>query len=52
MKQRIYIDNSVIGGYFDEELKESTKQLFDRIQAKDFDIYFSEVNETELSLAL
>ncbi|MBC8487655.1 MAG: PIN domain protein [Bacteroidetes bacterium] len=51
MKQRIYIDNSVIGGYFDEEFKESTKQLFDRIQAKDFDIYFSEVNETELSLA-
>lgn len=51
MKQRIYIDNSVIGGYFDEKFKESTKQLFDRIQAKDFDIYFSEVNETELSLA-
>lgn len=35
MRQRIYIDTSVIGGYFDEE----------------FDVYFSEVNETELSLA-
>ena len=51
MRQRIYIDNSVIGGYFDEEFEEATKQLFDRIKAKDFDIYFSEVNETELSLA-
>ncbi len=51
MRQRIYIDNSVIGGYFDEEFEEATKKLFDRIKAKDFDIYFSEVNETELSLA-
>ena len=51
MKQRIYIDTSVIGGYFDEEFEEPTKRLFDRIINKDFDIYFSEVNETELSLA-
>lgn len=51
MRQRIYIDNSVIGGYFDEEFEDATKRLFDRIKAKDFDIYFSEVNETELSLA-
>jgi predicted nucleic acid-binding protein len=51
MKLRIYIDNSVIGGYFDEEFEDATKRLFDRIKAKDFDIYYSEVNETELSLA-
>ncbi|MGI8892349.1 MAG: PIN domain protein [Bacteroidia bacterium] len=51
MRQRIYIDTSVIGGYFDEEFEEATKSLFDRIQNKDFDIYFSEVNETELVLA-
>jgi len=51
MRQRIYIDTSVIGGYFDEEFEEATKRLFDRIVNKDFDIYFSEVNETELSLA-
>jgi len=51
MRPRIYINNSVIGGYFDEEFDEATKQLFNRIEAKDFDIYFSEVNETELSLA-
>ncbi|MFO0321136.1 MAG: type II toxin-antitoxin system VapC family toxin [Bacteroidota bacterium] len=51
MRQRIYIDTSVVGGYFDEEFEVVTKQLFDRIINKDFDIYFSEVNETELSLA-
>lgn len=27
MKQRIYIDTSVVGGYFDEEFKESTTML-------------------------
>jgi len=51
MKQRIYIDTSVIGGYFDIEFEEATKKLFERISKKDFMIYFSEVNETELILA-
>lgn len=51
MRQKIYIDTSVIGGYFDEEFEDATKRLFDRIINKDFDVYFSEVNETELSLA-
>jgi hypothetical protein len=30
MKQRIYIDTSVVGGYFDEEFSETTKGLFER----------------------
>ncbi|MVN21748.1 PIN domain-containing protein [Mucilaginibacter arboris] len=51
MRPRIYIDTSVIGGYYGEEFEDSTKRLFDRIYNKDFDVYFSEVNETELSLA-
>lgn len=51
MRPRIYIDTSVIGGYFDDKFEEPTKRLFERIENKDFDIYFSEVNETELSLA-
>ena len=51
MKQRIYIDTSVIGGYYDEEFEEATIKLFDRIINKDFIVYFSEVNETELVLA-
>jgi len=51
MRQRIYINNSVIGGYFDEEFEYDTKQFFERIENKDFYVYFSEVNEAELILA-
>jgi len=29
---RIYIENSVIGGYFDEEFKEHTRKLFDKFK--------------------
>ena len=31
MRQRIYIDTSVVGGYYDEEFKEATIQLFERL---------------------
>lgn len=51
MQQHLYIDTSVIGGYHDEEFKEVTRKFFERIEAKEFLIYFSEVNETELVLA-
>ena len=51
MRQRIYIDTSVIGGYYDEEFEEHTRSLFSRIENKDFDVYFSAVNEAELVLA-
>jgi hypothetical protein len=51
MQQRLYIDTSVIGGYYDEEFKVVTRQFFKRIEDKEFLIYFSEVNETELVLA-
>jgi predicted nucleic acid-binding protein len=51
MRQRIYVDTSVIGGYYDEEFKEATRKLFERIERKDFIVYISEVNETELVLA-
>jgi len=51
MKPRIYIDSSVIGGYFDEEFKELTKRFFDKVLAREYYVYFSEVNETELILA-
>ena len=40
MKQRIYIDTSVIGGYFDIEFEVATKQLFERIINNDFTVYF------------
>jgi predicted nucleic acid-binding protein len=48
MKQRIYIDTSVIGGYYDVGFETATKQLFRRIINKEFDVYLSEVNEAEL----
>jgi hypothetical protein len=34
MKQRIYIDTSVVGGYFDDEFKDATKALFQRLENK------------------
>jgi len=30
-KQRIYLDTSVLGGYFDDEFQEFTKLLFERV---------------------
>jgi predicted nucleic acid-binding protein len=48
MKQRIYIDTSVIGGYYDAPLQDATQQLFERIVDREFDVYFSEVNDAEL----
>ncbi|RPH33518.1 MAG: PIN domain protein [Bacteroidales bacterium] len=51
MKLRVYIDTSVVGGYFDEEFEDVTKLFFDRVFKKDFLVYFSEVSEAELSLA-
>jgi len=30
MKQRIYIDTSIVGGFFDKEFEEPTKALFEK----------------------
>ena len=51
MKQRIYLDTSVFGGHFDEEFKEHTVPLFDRIKAKEFVILYSTVTQDELENA-
>lgn len=51
MKQRIYIDTSVFGGHFDEEFKEHTVPLFDRIKAGEFVILYSTVTQDELENA-
>jgi predicted nucleic acid-binding protein len=47
-KRRIYIDTSVIGGYFDKEFEKDTRLFFKRIIDKDFDIYISEISNIEL----
>jgi len=51
VKQRIYIDTSVFGGYYDEEFEEFTKPLFDRILKDEFILLFSTVTQDELENA-
>lgn len=48
MKQRIYIDTSVVGGYFDEEFEEATKLLFDRLINKEVIFVVSNLLDLEL----
>ena len=51
MKQRIYIDTSVFGGFFDEEFAEHTIPLFDRLKNDEFTLLYSTVTEDELETA-
>lgn len=51
MKQRIYIDTSVFGGYFDEEFSDHTIPLFDRLRDGEFTLLFSTVTQDELENA-
>jgi predicted nucleic acid-binding protein len=51
VKQRIYIDTSVFGGHFDEEFKEHTIPLFDRIKSGEFIVLYSTVTQVELEKA-
>ncbi|MGB7207199.1 MAG: hypothetical protein WBD27_00930 [Pyrinomonadaceae bacterium] len=48
MKQRIYIDTSVVGGYFDEEFKEATSKLFDRLEDNEIKFVVSDLLDLEL----
>jgi predicted nucleic acid-binding protein len=48
MKQRIYIDTSVIGGYFDEEFKEATLALFERLENNEIILVVSDLLDLEL----
>ncbi len=51
MKQRVYIDTSVFGGYFDDEFAEHTRPLFDRLKNNEFKLLFSSVTQDELNSA-
>ncbi len=51
MKQRLYIDTSVFGGYFDDEFAEFTIPLFERINKGEFTLLFSTVTQDELKNA-
>ena len=48
MIQRIYIDTSVVGGFFDEEFDLETKILFDKVFRFEIKLIVSDLLETEL----
>ncbi len=48
MKQRIYIDTSLVGGYFDEEFKEATIKLFERLDNNEVVFVVSDLLDLEL----
>lgn len=47
-KLRIYIDTSVIGGYFDDEFSKDTQLLFDEIKKGVYQLVISDLTEKEL----
>jgi len=48
MTQRIYIDTSVVGGYYDEEFKEATELLIRRLEKGEVVFVVSDLLELEL----
>lgn len=52
MIQRIFIDTSVVGGYFDEEFKEATIMLFQRLENREIKFVVSDLLDLELINAL
>ena len=48
MKQKIYIDTSVVGGSFDEEFQEATTKLFDRLNNNEIIFVVSDLLDLEL----
>ena len=48
MKQRIYIDTSVVGGFFDEEFKNDTIPLFERLEKGEILFVVSDLLDLEL----
>ena len=48
MKQRIYIDTSVVGGFFDEEFKNDTIPLFERLKKGEIIFVVSDLLDLEL----
>jgi hypothetical protein len=51
MKQRIYIDTSIVGGYFDEEFSDATQGLFKRFEDNEIIFVISDLLDLELTAA-
>jgi len=50
-RQRIYIDTSIVGGFFDTEFEKETKLLFQQLESKEVVFVISEVLTGELENA-
>lgn len=48
MQQRVYIDTSVAGGYFDDEFSADTIPFFERVKIGEIKILLSDLLEAEL----
>lgn len=46
--QKVYIDTSVLGGYFDKEFDVATRKLFDEVKKGEYKIVISNVTQGEL----
>jgi predicted nucleic acid-binding protein len=44
----LYLDTSVIGGYYDKEFEQDTKPLIESIRKGEFEIQYSTITEEEL----
>jgi len=51
MKLRIYIDTSIVGGYFDEEFSDATQGLFKRFEKNEVIFVVSDLLDLELIAA-
>lgn len=51
MNTRVYVDTSVIGGYFDEEFKDGSIQLFNEFKVGKKKLVISDLTLRELELA-
>jgi len=51
VKQRIYIDTSVVGGFFDEEFEKPTKLLFQKLELQEAVFLISDLLRKELENA-
>jgi predicted nucleic acid-binding protein len=51
MKQRIYLDTSVIGGVFDQKFEEITNKLFNLLKLNQIIVVLSDLTENEIKLA-
>jgi len=50
-QQRVYIDTSIVGGFFDIEFEKETKMLFQRLENKEVVFVTSDVLTSELEKA-